>query len=141
MSKSTVELGASFQQTATKASWSSNFYIYYRQIRHKVLSTNLLNNNQNTQTILRIGAPIKIESFWSKQGKLIIFSIILPRVNIYIYIYGLLKLTNSCSKPQIIRHHSQTKSKKSLYIQLKIISKIRIIDMHEGHIMKKPRKS
>ena len=55
--------------------------------------------------------------------------------------YGLLKLTNSCSTPQIIRHHSQTKSKKPMYIQLKITSKIRIFDIHEGHIMKKPRKS
>ena len=53
--------------------------------------------------------------------------------------YGLLKLTNSCSKLQI-RHCSQTKSKKPLYIQLKITSKIRIIDMHEGHIMKKTQK-
>ena len=63
MSKSMVEPVAIFQQIATKASWSPNFYIYYRQIRHRVLSINLLNNNQNTQTILRIGAPIKTESF------------------------------------------------------------------------------
>ena len=54
--------------------------------------------------------------------------------------YDLLKLTNSCAKLQI-RHRSQTKSKKPLYIQLKITSKIMIIEMHGGHTMKKPRKS
>ena len=48
--------------------------------RNKVLSINLLNNNQNTQTILRIGAPNKTGSFWSKQDKIIIFSMILARV-------------------------------------------------------------
>ena len=37
MSKYAVELVAIFQQPATKASWSSNFYIYYRQLRKKVL--------------------------------------------------------------------------------------------------------
>ena len=147
MSKSTVEPVAIFQQTATNASWSSNFYIYYKQIRNKVLSINLLKNNQNTQTILRIGAPNETKSFWSKQGKLLIFCIILPWVKQKKKEkekkkkrHGLLKLTNSCSKPQIIRHHSQTKSKKALYIQLKITSKIRIIDMHGGNIMKKPKK-
>jgi len=63
MSKSTVEPVAIFQQTATNASWSSNFYIYYKQIRNKVLSINLLKNNQNTQTVLRIGAPNETKSF------------------------------------------------------------------------------
>ena len=42
---------------------------------------------------------------------------------------------------QTIRHRNQTKSKKPLYIKLKITCKIRIIDMHEGHIMKNPEKS
>ena len=63
MSKSMVELVAIFQQTATKASWSSNFYIYYKHLRNKILTINLLNNNQKTQTILRIGAPNKTGSF------------------------------------------------------------------------------
>ena len=39
------------------------------------------------------------------------------------------------SKPQI-RHHNQTKSKKPLYIESKIICKVRIINTHERHIMK-----
>ena len=59
VSKSMVEPVAIFQQIATKASWNSNFYIYYKQIRNKILSINLSNNNQNTQTILRIRAPKK----------------------------------------------------------------------------------
>ena len=47
MSKSTVEPIAISQQPATKASWSSNFYIYYKQFRNKVLSIYILNNEQN----------------------------------------------------------------------------------------------
>ena len=42
-----VEPIAISQQPTTKASWSSNLYIYYKQFRNKVLSINLLNNKQN----------------------------------------------------------------------------------------------
>jgi len=38
MSKSMVKPVAIFQQPVTKASWTSNSYIYYKQLRNKVLT-------------------------------------------------------------------------------------------------------
>ena len=48
---------------------------------------------------------------------------------------GLIKQTNTWSKPQI-RHHNQTKSKNPLYMESKIICKLRIINTHERCIIK-----